>query len=66
MLWLVYLNSYAETGKVPNLSQKANAAHTEDLTLQDIVALAKKLTTGAKKRDIVVKSLPREAGQLHH
>lgn len=66
MLWLVYLNSYAETGKVPNLSQKANAVHTEDLTLQDIVALAKKLTIGAKKRDIVVKSLPREAGQLHH
>lgn len=66
LLWMVYLNAYAETGKIPNLGEKASGIKVQDITLQDVAKLAKKITEGGKKRDIVVKSLPREAGQLHH
>lgn len=66
LIWLVYLNAYEETGKLPDLKQSINSVKTEELTLKDLVQLAKKLSTGGKQRDIVLKSLPRNANHLHH
>lgn len=66
LIWLVYLNAYEETGKLPDLKQSINSVKTEELTMTDLVQLAKKLTTGGKQRDIVLKSLPRDVNHLHH
>ena len=66
--WIALLSAYAETGKTPD--PKANKAKNEvriaDITAKDVSAVLSKLLDGAKRRDIVVKSLAPEDKKWEH
>ena len=60
-VWMALLNIYAETGN--ELSPNDNAASApvfKTLTLQDITAVAMKVMTNAKQREIIVKPAAQE------
>ena len=60
-VWMALLNIYAETGN--ELSPNDNAASApvfKTLTLQDIIAVAMKVMTNAKQREIIVKPAAQE------
>ena len=56
LLWLVLLNNYVESGKVPSLKPDFTSEDLEKISREDVIKVAKKIMTGAKKREIVVKS----------
>ena len=66
MLWLVFINSYVETGVIPKLSKdnSKEKALWDSVKPADLANLYKKLTQG-KTREIVVKSLP-QTMELKH
>ncbi len=60
-VWMALLNIYAETGN--ELSPNDNAASApvfKTLTPQDITAVAMKVMTNAKQREIIVKPAAQE------
>lgn len=57
LLWLVLLNSYVETGTMPDLKAEFASDNIEKITRDDVLSAAKKLMDGAKKREIVVKAV---------
>lgn len=65
LMWLLYLNAYVETGKVPELNKSVQAPKVESLTKQELATLIAKFLSEAKHRDIVVKSTPRNPNFLH-
>ena len=68
-VWIALLNSYAETGKAPDLSKKGTPLESVKIsavTAQDLSALLKKLLDEGKRRDIVVKSIAPEAKTWEH
>jgi len=59
LLWMGILNLYAEKGNVPPVADNEKEDNPFGLlTPNDVKAVATKVLTGAKHRDIVVKSLP--------
>lgn len=59
LLWMGMLNLYAEKGNVPPVADNEKEDNPFGLlTPNDVKAVATKVLTGAKHRDIVVKSLP--------
>ena len=67
-VWIALLNSYAETGKVPDLKagKRKDEVSIADITVSDLSALLRKLLEQGKRRDIVVKSLAPEDRKWEH
>lgn len=65
LMWLIYLNAYVETGKVPELNKTAqNTPDPASLKKEEVAALMRKLM-GGKVRDIVLRSSPSSSYYLH-
>lgn len=67
MIWIALLNVYMETGEVPATDAKdVPATMYEEIQPAEISALARKIISGAKKRDIVLKSVAPEDREWIH
>lgn len=67
MMWLAILNAYAENRDILNDDEKTpNDDPIESLTSADVSSIAQKLIDGAKRRDIVVKSIAPEEKSWKH
>ncbi len=62
--WLAILNAYAEKGELPNKDKEE--VKMESITASDITAVLNKILDDAKRRDIVVKSIPEEKRVWKH
>lgn len=60
LIWLMLVNAYIENSELPNSERETEAELLEGITAEDIVAVAQKVLTDAKHREIVVKSTPIE------
>jgi len=67
-VWIALLNSYAETGVVPDMKaeKRKDEVSIADITVSDLSAILKKLLDEGKRRDIVVKSLAPEDKKWEH
>ena len=67
MIWIALLNVYMETGEVPEVgSGETEEVKFEDIQPSEISALARKIMTGAKKRDIVLRSMNPQDREWKH
>lgn len=67
MIWIALLNLYMETGEVPSPdAPETKETMYEDITSQEVASLARKIMSGAKKRDIVLKSIAPERREWVH
>lgn len=65
LMWLIYLNAYVETGRVPQMSKvQANSFDVSSLKKSELSTLMGKLMLG-KKREIILKSAPSKTGYIH-
>ncbi len=62
--WLAILNAYAENGELPN--ENREEVKMESITADDVTAVLNKILDNAKRRDIVVKSIPEEKRVWKH